>query len=180
MTWYGLSAGERGLLESMARVYWVDEYLPSDPRLIALACRLDAHDAEELLTAGVLAHFERDSNGHLHHVELRRQMQNIAATREKQSEGGKAGVSRREANKAAKRKPSSDAASRETKVDHQVDHQVNAKVDHMVPERKKELKDRIKSSHVEHKDSVPSEHRQWVDEYDHAEACSPALGHGHA
>jgi hypothetical protein len=32
MTWYGLSAGERGLLESMARVYWYDEYLPSDPR----------------------------------------------------------------------------------------------------------------------------------------------------
>jgi hypothetical protein len=111
VSWYGLSAGERGLLESMARAYWVDGYLPSEPRLIALACRLETTDVQPLLTGAVLAHFESDDIGHLHHVELRRQLQNIAVTREKQSLGGKTGAAITNANRSTKRKPNTGAAS---------------------------------------------------------------------
>jgi hypothetical protein len=109
--WYGLTAGQRGLLESMARAYWVDGGLPREPRLLPLACRLDPSEVEQVLADAVLAHFEADAEGRLHHVELRRQLQNIAITREKQSEGGKVGANITNAIRGAKRKPKPDAAS---------------------------------------------------------------------
>ena len=104
--WYGLTVGERGLLESMARVYWVESRLPRDTRLLALACRLPADDVAKLLTPGVLEHFEVDDAdlAVLHHVELRRQLQNIAQTRELQSIGGKRGATLTNEARAAKQK----------------------------------------------------------------------------
>ena len=110
--WYGLTAGERGLLESMSRVYWVEHRLPRDPRLLALACRLPA-DVGALLTPAVLAHFEPDAANPdvLHHVELRRQLDNIARTRELQSIGGKRGASTANAKRVAKPKRKLGAAS---------------------------------------------------------------------
>jgi hypothetical protein len=111
--WYGLSAGERGLLESMARVYWVEGRLPRDARLLALACRLPTDDVARLLTDGVLVHFEADPADPdvLHHVELRRQLQNIARIRESQSIGGKNGAALTNEARTAKRKPKPRAES---------------------------------------------------------------------
>ena len=176
-SWYGLTAAQRGLLESMCRAYWVDRQLPSEPRLLALVCRLDAGECARLLTDQVLAHFEKDAEGCLHHVELRRQLQNIAVTREKQSEGGKKGVSIREQKKVTARKPSDGADSRGSKVD----HEAHPSVDHKVREMK-ELKELNSTSSLGKREehSVLPEQRKWVEEYDLEEARRQALGHGHA
>ncbi len=102
--WYGLNAGERGLLESMCRVYWIEGTLPGEPRLIALACRLEHADVLANLSDSVLNHFIRDDVGVLHHVELHRQLENIERTRELQSFGGKRGAAMTNEARASKRK----------------------------------------------------------------------------
>ena len=94
ISYFGLSVAERGLLDSMARAYWVSGSVPKDPRLLALVVRLPEADVKVSLTPAVLEHFqaaETDANS-LHHIELRRQLQNIALVRDKQSEGGAIGA----------------------------------------------------------------------------------------
>ena len=94
ISYFGLSVAERGLLDSMARAYWVSGSVPKDPRLLALVVRLPEADVKVSLTPAVLEHFqaaETDANS-LHHIELRRQLQNIQLVRDKQSEGGAIGA----------------------------------------------------------------------------------------
>lgn len=112
--YYSLDAGERGLLSTMERVYWVDRRLPCDLRLLALACRLLELDVVECFTPAVKSFFEADrSNASiLHHVELRRQMENIEKVREAQAEGGKVGSRMtNEHRKGRTRSPASPPAS---------------------------------------------------------------------
>lgn len=92
--YYLLSAGERGLKHSMDLAWWCDGYLPSEPVQLAFALRLRESDVTPYLTESVLAFFRHDEHdpGTLHSIELERQMNNIRATREKQSEGGKLGA----------------------------------------------------------------------------------------
>ena len=167
--WYGLTAGERGLLESMARVYWIEGVLPCDARLLALACRLPADDVERTLTARVLAHFEEDlaNPAVLHHVELRRQFQNIVRVRESQSIGGKRGATLTNQAKATKRKAKPSAASRGTASTPAGQPASTPTSLVQVPERTemKELKS-TSSLGTRHTDSVVD---PWVNDYDLAE-----------
>ena len=90
---YALSAGERGVLDSMLRACWVDDAVPSDPRLLALVLRLQEIDLLPFLTEAVLVHFENDSAnpGSLRSRELTRQMMNLMAVRERQRARGQRG-----------------------------------------------------------------------------------------
>jgi hypothetical protein len=92
--YYPLSAGERGVLDSMQRACWVDDAVPSDPRLLALVLRLQETDLRPFLTAAVLAHFKQDDvdAGRLLSPELTRQMTNLMGRRELQREGGREGA----------------------------------------------------------------------------------------
>jgi uncharacterized protein YdaU (DUF1376 family) len=92
--YYGLSAGERGVLDSMQRVYWVEGRLPTDTRLLALVLRLDENEVHKHFTDAVRRHFESDDGDPavLHSIELRRQKLENQARREQQSKGGKAGA----------------------------------------------------------------------------------------
>lgn len=92
--YYPLSAGERGVLDSMLRACWVDDTVPSNPRLLALVLRLQESDLGPFLSAEVLAHFEQDGGepGRLRSPELTRQMTNLMEVRKRQRQGGKEGA----------------------------------------------------------------------------------------
>ena len=89
--YFGLSVGERGLLDSMARAYWCEGPLPESPRLLAALVRLPESEVTQSFTGGVLAHFER-VNGSLVHRELARQRRQSDAARNAMSEGGSKGA----------------------------------------------------------------------------------------
>ena len=92
--WYGLSAGERGLLETMQRACWIDDTVPNDLRLLARVLRLGEGDVLPFLTPAVLAFFVTDEAdpSRLRSAELHRQMANIKEIRAKQSKGGRDGA----------------------------------------------------------------------------------------
>ena len=91
---FGLSAAERGLLDSMARAYWLDGELPQDPRLIARVVRMAEQEVLSALTQGVLGHFEADEArpGVLHHAGLRTQREAVKEGRRRMSIGGQRGA----------------------------------------------------------------------------------------
>jgi hypothetical protein len=93
-SYYGLSVSERGLLDSMQRVAWVEEEIPKDAGLLARVVRLPEQEVRESLSKSVLAHFEdaKDRPGFLRSIELGRQMENIRESREAMSTGGKKGA----------------------------------------------------------------------------------------
>jgi len=92
--YYGLSAGERGVLDSMQRGCWVEDTVPKNPVLLARVVRLDHSDLSQFLTPSVLAHFEPVANNQerLRSRELTRQMTNVIEVRERQRLGGKEGA----------------------------------------------------------------------------------------
>lgn len=92
--YYPLSAGERGVLDSMLRACWVDDTVPSDPGHLALALRLQETDLRGFLTPRVLQHFEQDGADpkRLRSRELTRQMANLMEVRERQRQGGREGA----------------------------------------------------------------------------------------
>jgi uncharacterized protein YdaU (DUF1376 family) len=150
--YFGLSAGERGLLDSMARSYWVERSLPCDPRLLARVVRLDHAEVAAFLTPAVLAWFVQEGDV-LHHLELRRQLANIALVRAKQSAGGTVG-----------------ALITNEKRGKRVHPRVDPQVDSRVSERNemKELKRQNQS--LGRGDSALSvTHSEWVNEYDSAD-----------
>src|SRR5437879_1300244 len=107
--YFGLSSGERGLLASMERAYWAEggRPLPQTPVLLARVTRLDTAEVERFLTPLVMVHFEADEtdSGVLHHIELRRQLRNIRAQREKMSAGGQKGAEVTNSKRDGRRKP---------------------------------------------------------------------------
>jgi hypothetical protein len=102
--WFGLSASERGLLDSMQRAFWIEHQLPRQPMLLARVVRLDVAEVERNLTAGVLAHFE-EVDGVLYSVELHRQLLRVAEIRAKQASGGKVGAAMTNEARRTIRKP---------------------------------------------------------------------------
>jgi hypothetical protein len=92
--YYGLSAGERGVLDSMHRACWVEDTVPKDPQLLARVVRLEHKDLCQCLTDRVLAHFKLDADNpeRLRSLELTRQMTNLMVVRERQRQGGKEGA----------------------------------------------------------------------------------------
>ena len=111
--YFGLSVAESGLLDAMARAYWVAHSLPRSCRLIALVVRLPETDVTQWLTPAVLEHFaldETDANS-MHHIELRRRLQNIALVRAKQSEGGVIGAQKTNAGRCKRKHSKAPQAS---------------------------------------------------------------------
>jgi hypothetical protein len=110
--YYGLSSGERGLLDSMQRAYWAEGSLLRDPKLLARALRLDETEVREYLTEAVLRHFESDESDptRLHSKELQRQKLNYQVLRERQREGGRVGAAM--TNRKHNREPYGSLASR--------------------------------------------------------------------
>jgi hypothetical protein len=49
-SYYGLSAGEQGVLDSMQRACWVEDTVPKDARLLARVIRLEEDDLCQFLT----------------------------------------------------------------------------------------------------------------------------------
>ncbi len=111
--YYGLSVGERGLLDSMNRAWWVERHLPRNPILLARVVRLDTTEVEKYLTPSVLRHFVADEvvPDELHSVELQRQFNHVLEIREKQAIGGKIGAQKTNDQKRARRKPKQDKPS---------------------------------------------------------------------
>jgi hypothetical protein len=90
-SYFGLTSGERGLLDSMARAYWIEGELPATPRLLAAIVRLPETEVVANLTPGVLSHFEK-IRGTLAHRELARQRQNSDDARKRMSDAGRKGA----------------------------------------------------------------------------------------
>ena len=93
-TYYQLTLAERGLLDAMRRVYWVEDLVPTTAEGIALAVRRPVDEVRAALTDRVLAHFTPApfNAEHLICRVLAGQMSDIIARREKQSAGGKKGA----------------------------------------------------------------------------------------
>jgi hypothetical protein len=94
MEFYGLNAGERGLLDSMKRCCWIDGCIPREARLLARVVRLDMDDVTRHLTAAVLAHFicDQHDSAMLRSPEIDLQRDEVAAIREAQRRGGEKGA----------------------------------------------------------------------------------------
>ena len=93
-SYFMLSAGERGLLDSMHRACWVEDAVPADPSCLARVVRLPEAEVKQYLTPAVVAHFApvASDTARLQSPELVRQQTNFSAARDKQSEGGKLGA----------------------------------------------------------------------------------------
>lgn len=91
---YGLSVGERGLLDSMQRCCWNDGSVPRNARLLARVVRLEEIEVKESLTDAVLAYFVADEHDAemLRSIEIDRQLDELAVIREKQRKGGMLGA----------------------------------------------------------------------------------------
>jgi hypothetical protein len=78
----------------MQRVCWVEDTVPSDPRLLARVLRLDEAEVQQYFTPGVRTFFEENDGDttRLRSLELKRQMDNIKVIRAKQSIGGHIGA----------------------------------------------------------------------------------------
>lgn len=108
-SFFGLSAGERGLLSSMQMAYWCEggRGIPRNPILLSRTVRLDTAEVERFLTPQVLLHFETDSvdPDTLHCTELQRQLNNVRIAREKMADGGRKGAATTNNQRDGRRKP---------------------------------------------------------------------------
>jgi hypothetical protein len=104
--YFALSCGERGLLDAMNRVWWIERRLPKSPSLLARVVRLDVGEVAENLTSAVLSHFVVDVSDPdvLHSVELQRQFSRVIAIREKQAIGGAIGAAMTNAARTTRRR----------------------------------------------------------------------------
>ena len=109
--YYMLTLAERGLMESMRRVYWIEDGIPADAEVLASAVRRPAEEVRAALSQHVLDYFvenPHDASKLLCRV-LAGQMAEQMDRRRKQSEGGKEGA--RKTNSSARSNRSSTSSS---------------------------------------------------------------------
>lgn len=160
-SWYGLTLAERGLLDSLARLTWIDGGAPDDLRLLALAARASEGDVCAALTDAVRAHLAPGPTpGTIAVAEIVRQRAEVAEARAKMAAGGRKGRAERVAN-----------ANATPKASHEVPRKVARKVARDTHATRPAGSERAPEMQCNAMTSTPSSGtRAWVNDYATAEA----------
>lgn len=113
-SWYGMSAAERGMLDSIRRACWVsdDGSVPADPSRLAVVVRLTEAETVRTMTPAVLRWLERSPDGtRLIDPDLERQRAACMAKRRALSAGAEATNRKRRSGADAPSASPSDAPS---------------------------------------------------------------------
>lgn len=167
--YYQLTLAERGLLDAMKRVCWVDGSVLAAPSDLALAIRRPEVEVKSPLSPNVLKHFvpHASDSGRLVCPELDRQRSNLDERRKRQQDGAM------QTNRARKKPDDGDH-----RANRDGDRIANRDSKRNGPEKSRNEKNRAESTEDDvpdltapHSERSTPEHKEWIGDYEEAEGA---------